>query len=157
MGLTHVRMLAVLLRADTLERMRLPTLHRTALQLRRGWRDILDRVEHEGEHAAIRKRKTSTMEVVSVDVHDTYRRALDDTHTPEPLKTREDRSRALPETEAPWVVGPAEVVLRSLAAVQELVRDGVRITVTRNEVPSVVLIPPEWARRAREALADDVG
>jgi hypothetical protein len=129
----------------------LPTLFLTSLQLRRNWRRTLDCVQLDGEHAAIRYRKTSTMEIVGVGVHDTYRRALDDEQHPTPARTR---GRRLLDTPADgWVTVPAKAALLALADVQAYVRDGLRVTVTRKGAPSVVCVPPSWALRAREALA----
>lgn len=131
----------------------LPTLYITSLKLRRCWQATLDYVQHQHGHVAVRYRNTSTLEIVTLDVHDIYRRALQDTSELAPAPTDSNGCLDLSAATTQWVSAPSRQTLLALARVQERVRAGLRITVLRFSRPSVVLIPPSWATAAREALS----
>lgn len=132
-----------------------PTRHLSAVNTATTWSDILDNLETGHHHYAVIRRKTTTMELVPVHVHDLFRDALDEPDTApvyvhRPALHRVDWSTVT----APHIALNANIVLRDLSTIQVQVRaGGLRVTVLRHTRPVAVCIPNEWATRARETLA----
>ncbi len=135
--------------------MHTPIHHLSSIETATRWSTILDNLETGQGHYAVIRRKTTTMELVPLHIHDLFRSTLGEpettpVHIRRPALTRVDWTTVTD----PHIALDANIARLELSAIQTRVRvGGLHVTVLRHTRPVAVCIPNGWATRARETLA----